>query len=69
MGPLPVRTTAGRNGESTGYPLKKNPALKNSPKQSVLSLVLIMSQEVFKFLSGLGRDCGFIQVVPVSRSP
>ena len=43
---------------------KKKSSIK---KQSVLSLVLIMSQEVFKFLSGLGRDCGFIQVVPVSQ--
>ena len=39
-------------------------------KQSVLSLVPIMSrEEVFKFPDRLGRNCGFTQVAPVSHSP
>ena len=44
--------------------------LKNGYKQSVLSIVLVLSREGgFKFLNRLGKDCGLIQVVPVPRSP
>ena len=59
-----------REEMKTAQIILENQMLKNGPKQPVLSLVLIMSRgEVFKFLDRLGRDSGFIQVVPVSRSP
>ena len=45
----------------------KNLMLKYRLKKSILCLVLVMSRED-SFYNRLGRDCRFIQVVPVSHT-